>query len=445
MSRIYYPQARATLSVIPYESRGLDAAAAELITVEDLLPLELSYKSTDSKSADEWSLSLPLRYFSQDPRLFRAVLAELHLADVGGLDARFVSSSATRLSLGHADEVEKSIGPDEAVIKLKGRCYKAILLDEKWQGLSVEKGRALDVMIREVLDKIPAASALKLRLDVAAPLVSGAKGKKRGYYRAAPDSSVFGALLDLALSVGVSLNVEADELVIRPPRSFRASEAAAPLFISAHNLSKLTIKRNFGVKDLPNVQVTALDRSTMRTITASYPATPAKKAKITKTNGQAKRSAQTVVHKFNVDLDEPTPQRLSQIAEQIWLRYAQQQLSISIETHDMDAPILDPKAQTQPSAERVDLTRLRNGSAIHVQIDPASRTILESPISEDAKLRALQAQHFDDRVAVMLARGWKVLDTPLFVDSVEHRYKAGSGYTMSAECSAFITVDITNA
>lgn len=444
MSRIYYPQARAVVSVIPYDARGAERALNELITLEDLLPISLKYKSTDSKTADEFEVELPLRYFSQDPRLFRAVLVELHLGDTGGLDKPFQTSASTRLSLGHADEYDKSISASEATIKLKGRDYKAILLDEKWQGLSVAKGRALDVMIREVLDKIPAAAALKIRLDAPAPVVPAGKGKKRGLYRAAPDNSVFGALLELALGVGLMITIEADELVIRPPRSFSVNEDKAPLFVTAQNLTKLNIKRRYGVKDLPNVRVTALDRATMKAISGQYPSKPIPKSKISKAAGKVKKTSQTVIHTFQVDVDNPTQAKLEEIAQAIWLRYAQQQLSVSFETSDMSALVLDPKMTSQPSQETLDLTRLRNGHAVHVRIDPQSRTILESPISEDAKRRELQAQHYDAKVAEILARGWKILDTPLFVDTCTHSFDS-KGYSLSADCSAFITVDITNA
>jgi len=418
-----------------------------LIPIDNLQPLELSYVSKDSKTADEFTLKLPLRYFPQDPRLFRAVAVDLHVGDAGGAQLALATSKATRLCLGHADEITKEIAAGEACFVIKGRGYKALLLDQKWQGRRVELGRGLDVILREIIDSIPATAPLGLRLDGldAAPPVPAGPGKKAAIWRAAPDTPVYQVMYEIALSVGCSITVEADEVLIRPPRTFYASQTDAPIFITAHNLSKLEIKRNFGVKELPNIRVSSLDPRTMQTVSGRYPLEFKETKKLTKSKEKVKSTSQTIVHKFTIQHRAPTVEILNNIAKQIWERFAQQQMSITFETRDMRAPLFNPLLAEQgrtPDQRYIELSRLRSGSSVRVYISPESREILELPITADDKARRLSAQRYDARVAEVLARGWRALDTPIFIDEATQSYKVGSGYTFSASASAYITVDL---
>lgn len=446
MNRIYYPQARASLSLLPYDARG-EAVKSELITIDNLRPLEINYISKDSKTADEFTLKLPLQYFAQDPRLFRAVAVDLHVGDAGGAQSALATSRATRLCLGHADEIEKEVGGGEASFVLKGRGYKALLLDQKWQGRRVELGRPLDVILREIIDSIPATAPLGLRLDgiAAAPPVPSGPGKKGAIWRAAPDTPVFQVMYEIALSVGCTVTVEADEVLIRPPRTFYASQTDAPVFITAYNLTKLTIKRNFGVKELPNIRISALDPRTMQTVTAQYPSDFKETKKLTKAKEKVKTTSQTIIHKFVIQHRAPTVEILANIARQVWERFAQQQMTITLETRDMRAPLFNPLLSQQGEGlnnRYLDITQLRSGSSLRVYIAPESREVLELPITVDDKVRRLAAQRIDQRVAEVLARGWRALDTPIFIDEATHNYKVGSGYTFSAAASAYVTVDL---
>lgn len=444
-SRIYYPQARASLSFVPYDVKTALLNASDLITIDDLRPISLSFTSKDSKTAGEWEVELPLRYFAQDPRLFRCVAVDLHLGDSGALDAPLRTSKATRLVLGIADAVEKTADASSATFKLSGRDYKAFLLDEKWQGRRVELGRPLDLILRDVLDSIPAAAPLTIALDgvPAAPLVPGGKGRKASVWRGSPDSPVYQEMFALALSVGLTLAVEADQVLIRYPRTFTVSDET-PLFISGHNLSKLTIKRNFGVKELPNVRISAISPATRATVSAQWPEEPRETTKITKAKEKPKKTSQTIIHDFVVRHSAPTVEILSKIARQVWERFAQQQLEVTFESRDLTAPLFAPERAQQggEAARFTDVTRLRNGSPVRVYLAPETRQILEATLTEDDKIRQLTAQRYDLRVAEVLARGWRALETPLFLDEVTHRFEGNAGYTLSGKASAFITVDL---
>lgn len=444
MSRVYYPQARASLSLLAYDQPSRAGLTDGLITIDDLRPIELSYTSKDSKSADEWEIKLPLRYFAQDPRLFRAVAVDLHVGDAGGPDVALATSRDTRLCLGHADEIERVVEGGGSFFKLKGRGYKALLLDQKWQARRVALGRPLDVILREVLDSIPATAPLGLRLDglAVAPVVPGGSGKKAGIWRGAPDAPVFQVLYEIALSVGATITVEGDEVLIRPPRTFYASSTAAPVFVTAHNLSKLEIKRNFGVKELPNIRVSALNNATMTTITGRYPLEDKVTKKITKTKEKLKETSQTFVSRFVIQHKAPTQIIMDNIARQIWERFAQQQMSISFETKDMRAPMFNELLSEQVIEKEINISRIRSGQAVRIFISPESREVLELPITTADKIRQLAAQELDRRVAEVLARGWRALETPIFIDEATHNISSSGGYTFSASASAFVTVDL---
>lgn len=446
--RIYYPQARASLSFVPYDVRGAVLASSDLITIDDLRPISLSFTSKDSKSAGEWEVELPLRFFAQDPRLFRCVAVDLHLGDTGALDVPLKTSKATRLVLGIADEVEKTADASTASFKLSGRDYKSFLLDEKWQGRRVELGRPLDVILREILDSIPAAAPLGVALDgvPSAPVVPAGKGKKRGVWRGSTDSPVYQEMYAIAVSVGLTLTVEADQVLIRYPRTFTTSDAV-PLLLSGHNLSKLSIKRKFGVKELPNIRVSAIDPATRSTISAKWPETARATVKVTKAKEKPKKTSQTIIHDFVIRHNAPTVEILTTIARQVWERFAQQQLEVSFETKDLTAPLFAPERTNQGGAEVSfsDLTRLRNGSPVRIYLAPETQQILEAALTEDDKTRQLIAARYDARVAEVLARGWRALETPLFVDEVTISFEGRSGVSISGKASAYITVSLEEA
>jgi hypothetical protein len=442
MNRTYYPQARATMALLPFD-KSIETIEEGLIRIPDILPARIKIESNDIKTADKFEIEIDERYFPADPRLFRSVTLDMHIADVGAADRYLQPSDTTRVGLGIADELGKKFGNDGTLVSMSGRDYKGLLLDEKWQGRSVALDRPIDVILREILDSTPATEPMKLRLDVAsAPIVPGGKGRKRKTFRAKADATIFEGMFQLCLKVGLVCTVRFDSVVIQAPRTFDSTRDLIPYFVTAENLTSLEITRKFGVRDLPNIRVSAIDHENNQTISGSYPPNPRDALRVVKTSRGSKKKTQTIINEFVIRHPAPTVAILENIAAQIHARYAQQQVSVSFSTNDMTVRRYNAERRIQGEGDVISMTDVLNGSPVKILISKASRQILEANITPDGKRRALLLKGYTRQVAEVLSRGWRAIDTPFFVDMATHEYDPDNGYKFTGKASAFLTVDL---
>lgn len=441
MKRIYYPQARLTLALIPYDSSGL----GELITLPDVRPIDLEVVSTPIKSADKFSIKIPEELFPTDPTLFRAVAVAGYMGNTKGLDDALVADDDTLMILGHADSVEKNFDDAGSFVSFKGRDYKGLLLDEKWQGRRVERGRKLSEIVRDVLDSIPAAKPLSVKLesdgfDPEVEVVG--KGRRGRYYRGSTNTSVFECLLELALTVGASVTVRADAVIIGRPRTFDENQDAVPFLVTAENLTKLSVQRRFGVSDLPNIRVTAYDPITNTTVVGQYPPTLREMRRATRARSTTTKSKQTTIQSYAIRLANPTKAKLDAVARRLFDARAQQQVRVSFATRDLT--VREHRVQTgrRDDGVEVPVTNIRNGTPVRFLISSETRDVLRAAITEDERRRQLVRLAFHERVAAVLARGWRDIDKTFFVETATHRFSADGGYTLTGEASAYLTVDV---
>ena len=448
MTRIYYPDARATLALVPYDARG-PAAARELITLPDIAPISATWTNNTVAEADTFSVEIEERFFPSDPRLFRAAALDLYAGDAGGLDRALASSDENRVMLGHADEVSKDFdAASGSRAVFKGRDYKGLLIDEKWQGRSVQLGVRLDAALRGVLDSVPAASPLtvvtELEDGVPAPTLPTGKGRKGRVWRAPATQNVWKALVDLAIMVGVTVTIRGDQLVIRPARTVDLSSSAVPVLAFGHNISALKISRRFGTRGVPNVRVVALDLDNARTVQGQWPPRSVPTRRVTSSSRGKQKKQQVLIKKFVIQHPAPTVENLTDIARQIHERFAQQQVQIEITLEDMAVPTYDPRrrgGQDENTSFRA--TQIRNGTPVHLVFDGDVQRVLDaSNLSEDGRRRALIEARFRSRVAAVLARGSRVVQTPFFVDRATHKIDRTQGYSLSLSASAYMTVQL---
>lgn len=448
MTRIYYPQARTTLALVPYDATG-PAAARELITLPDLQPISATVVSNTIAEADTFDVELEERYFPTDPRLFRAVALDLYMGDMGSLDGTLAANAQTRVMLGHSDEVSKSFSTSQgSTVTFKGRDYKGLLLDEKWQGRSVVLGQRLDDAFRLILDSIPSAAPLSVLVEledgVPAPVLPVGRGRKGKVWRAVAKDPVWRAMINLALMVGVTVNVRGDAVVIRPARTVDLSSATVPILSFGNNLIDLKMSRKFGTRGVPNVRVVSLDLDTGRTIRGDWPPTPTPTRRVTSSKTGKKKKKQILYKKYVINHPAPTADVLKQIARQIFERMAQQQVKIEFTIFDLRVPVYQPRRSSgQAEGRTIAATEIRNGTPVHLVFDPEVERILRAPnLSSDGRRRKLREANFNARVAAVMARGAATIQTPFFVDRATHKMDASSGYALSVSASAYMTVDL---
>jgi hypothetical protein len=448
----FFPKARVNLAIAPAGSIPIEGSG--LIRFPSVPPRRIRYTSNGMLVADTFEVEIDENLFPLDPRDVLAVSVDIHLGDTGGLGIQLDTiSDRNRLILGQTDELSKSIQVGSAsTVTLTGRDYAGLLLDEKWQGRTLELGRKLSELVEEVKESVPAFAG---RMDVVLaeedfdPVVPSGRGRKRKKFRAQPDKPIWEVLIDLGMKVGAVVTVDRDQIVIQPPRSIIAEieGARSPLFVEGRNLRDLKIKRKLGKADTPNVLVQSIDPASGRLVEGRYPVNWKAAARATRIKERAKKTTNVEFRRFVVRHPSPSVSALNAVAEQVYNFHAQEQIEISFTSLDMaiaPSPIpseIGARLELSRESELVATTQLRNGSPLRIRVEKDARNILEKAVSQADKERQLRTIGYHQDVAAILARGYRLFDELFFVDTASHEYSTDSGYKLDVTAINFIEVD----
>ncbi|MFB6373327.1 MAG: hypothetical protein ABEN55_09485 [Bradymonadaceae bacterium] len=439
--RVYHPEARCNLVFAPREGYR-PGREIELTAVQ---PISVQATSNPVNKADTFEVTFEETLFPIDPRQVRSMSVDIHMGDSGSLDQDLdVATNAHRMFFGVVDELQSAFPEDDTTtVTFTGRDYSAFLLDKEWGQRTVQLGRPLDMIVRDVLSTFDAEQQLDVRVEGfngPAPTVSAVTQKER-QYAAKGEDSVKKGLDQLAKRAGALITVQYDEVVVRPPRNTNTT-SIKPLFVAGRNLSNLEVTRQLGANDLPNVLVQAVDPNTREVVEGQFPRPFKGDVEISKSGqgGQTSRTKSTKVKKFQVQLSSPTRSQLDTIAERIFRRFEQQQLEVHFETKDMRTWEVVGTQTTRP-APSYEVASLKNGDAIRILIDRDTRSILDRAVSKQHKARQLQSKGYSPKVAEQLAESWKGLNHPLWVSEARHNLDADGGYTLEVDAQNAITVE----
>lgn len=448
----FYPQARVNIAMLPVESAPIQSSG--LIRLGSVAPRDLRFEANPTLVADTFEVTLDENLFPLDPRDVRSVVVDLHLGDAGGLDAQIdTRTDRNRLILGQTDKIVKEIPAEDAsTVMLKGRDYSGGLLDEPWQGRSLELGRPFSELVEEVIGSIPSHERMQVELADPSfdPVVPKGKGRKRSEYRAQPDKKVWDALVELGLKVGAVITVQRDKIVIQPPRSVITDsiESKTPLFVEGQNLKDLSIERLLGKPDVPNILVQSIDPASGEIVEARWPEDWKETARAMKVRERAKKTQNVEFRRFVVRHPDPTEPALRDVAKQVYQFHAQEQVKISFKTNDMAVssnPVpkeIQERLEFGAASDVAPTTQLRNGSPVRIRVEPEARNILEKAITRTEKERRLRQMGFAESVAGLLSRGHRLFDELLFVNRAVHSYTSSGegGYRLEVDAINFIEV-----
>lgn len=439
MSRqIYFPTARANIALVPTTADLLNLDPGDVLRQSAIKPSKIEVTHNNAHEADEWTMEMPVAHFNVDPRIISTLSTEIFIGDAGGLDNPLDTSDSRRASvLGTMDEFSKEYSATgRELATLNGRDYTAFLLDNEWNGYVDLEGTLSDV-IREVLDTFAATKRMRVTslLDQPSTFTAGRSKMQR---RFAPKSgaTLWEGLRDIARRFGLIVTVRGDQVVIRPPQD-TSLDSHLPVFVAGRNLQSLSVSKKYGAEYAPNVIVRSRDPDTWDIVEGKYPRTDQQIARVVARQGKTPENVTSIDFKnFEINHPDPTPPKLDTIARQVHERFVQQQLEVSFETREMLTWEL-PQNAVGPQVidgfeETFDLTTLRNGDAIRIVIDPASRDILERATSKEQKRRQLQREGFDAQVADELAKKWQTINAPFYVDRATHTVDSGS-YQLSVD------------
>jgi len=444
---LYYPSARVSLTIIPAGRDLLALGDEDKLKLTDIKPVSCQVKSNDLHTADTFELVLEESVFPVDPRVIQTVSVAIFMGDAGGINRKLDTGQGDEVILGIVDDIEKNFSrTDKDTITLKGRDYSTFLLDTEWgDSVYVDLKGPITEIVQTVLESVPATRLMRaVSLFDTEPTFPDAP-KSKSHFIAKSGASIWEGLSEISARIGAIVTVRADQVIIRPPRTADAN-AAMPLFVHGQNLESLAVKCEYGQHTTSNIVVRARNSDTFKTVVGRWPTKAKKTTTAQKSRKQTQTAASEKTTSFSIRHPAPTVELLTEIARQVWIRHAQQKLKISFSTKEMrvwEAPQSVIDAGTVDEAMRnFEVTRLRNGDSVRIHIGRQTRNILQKAVNDEQQARYLRQQGFAQSVAAELARGWRRIDSPMFVVSASHRIDEGGKYSLDVECENQITVDI---
>lgn len=436
---VYYPQAAVTLRVL-FEDFGLGQARLQELHSVRVLARSVEVNINDYTQADTFSCEIDFSQLPFDPRAIRSCGVTISMQNVERnalAPAEIIPTDANTLFIGFADEDTITLDEERRTIRLEGRDFTALLLDEKYTAGPINLGRPLDQIIRHILDlykgtKYDATTKTGLRIDnrvkEALPNLGALcpdfneKGQTKNVKR---NESPWDVIQDLVARAGLIAYVELDKLVISKPRVLYDADKAKR-FIYGKNLSKLELKRKIGRVKNFNVICRSLSVETKEVIQAKIPAEataewsretgiPAREVKIPKVSAVGNRTGTTnnpadkrPINAAGTPEDDPAPylsfrfpnvkskKHLIKIGEKVYEELGRQQLEGSFTTKDM----LTLDGESQP----FDLLKLRIGTPVQIKFDQADLEGLKSITDESKRAEFLRSRGYSPKVAGVLAQ-----------------------------------------
>lgn len=481
--------ARQYLGVSKITSHLMDWNTAQMVTVT---PLRVSLRRNPYQEADACDIDLPYSVFPFDPRLARAVAVEVHLGQAVDATSAMEIGDATRRFVGWADDSDWEPLADNA-IRLKCRDNTALLIDEPWDGSTVDVTRPLDVVVRGILDRRTSTSTMEVRwlTGRAIPTYSTLKsGDTTGTaFAASPKDTVWDVIQRLVRGCGLLCFVDDGRLVIAPGQTVEESERATG-FVWGVNLKRLKLKKALRRHRPTPVIVKSWNPTLRATLTAIWPnvvdpelaqEAAADEATLSEKvgGGFQSRGSEEQLDAMARILDSKLRQKglprprvdggkqmpptsappkaprkptlpggterryyevilsndidqatLETTARDIYNRMASSDLEVELETAEMMGPGGN------------DLLSLRAGDAVRVLVSESERDYLQAR-TVDERRRYLIERGYGEQVADSIARGYETLNNLFQVREARMQWDCRTGFSLEIEGIEYIQVEAT--
>lgn len=151
MPGIFYPQCRATLSVVFDGFGGGDSKPF----IADVRPKSAQVHLNGYHDADTFGLDFDLATLPFSPDLLRSVAVQLYLFDAGGVTTPADwNTEDNRVIVGLVDLPRSHRGSDGKTIHFEGRDYTGLLLDRQWDPAKrVPVGQPLNEVVQQLVDE----------------------------------------------------------------------------------------------------------------------------------------------------------------------------------------------------------------------------------------------------------------------------------------------------
>ena len=483
-SRIYYPQARAILSVV-FDGFG-ESAQDTPPKIIPVVPKTVTVSRNAYNQADGWELTFDADDFPVDPQMVRAGAAEIFLFATRGLRAneRLIDKQLNTLddpapnrepgdtvleemgaptatdgfTLGHKpmvaglfDEHSMELSGNGRWVTITGQDYTALLIAKQWpptkrgRARRIPVGAKLDKLLARLLREADTTGRMELVTEGVGPgdmptVKAELKSQKRGIAVDA-QTTYWDVLYKLATRHGFILFVRGLEVVLTTPANLSNDDTARIRRMAwGRNLESLEMSRRLGKETAPAVVIKAYDDSLREPITVDYPVgsfTKVKKTQRTskstgKTSKRIKKTDEyTIVPVYGIT----NRATLKRMAKTMYYQLGQSERTVRFQTRDLT------------DLRDKDLMDLAAGDALLISFDEFNvlRALLSNPrVAPEVKSAHLVERGFGEAIAQIVATKYTemaTLDRPLRVREVTYDYDVDAGISIEAEVMDFIIID----
>lgn len=455
---IYYPQGIMTMRVRPENFGRLDDAKLNDMYVFSVVCKQLTVNLNSYLEADTFDATIDFKNFPFDPRTIRAVGVTIHVEDREKLFRTNNSLNLLKpddkstIFIGFADSDNISLSEEERTVRLEGRDFTSLLIDQEYIGDPIIPSKPLDQVIRGLLDQLDAAKDIKIDNQVGdLPILAGFGSDKEassGAKNGRKKRSYWDQIQALVEKAGLIAFISLDKLVITKPRQLY-DRKKSKLFVYGQNVKDLNFERKLGRQKGFNVRVLSLNMEKKEVLEAKIPAEATAdwaqdigikrsdiKIPTIKSDGTKGEDKTAPFITFRIR-DVVNKDKLVSIGEKIFEEVGRQQIEGSLSTKEMR--ICDDKNNF------FDATQFRVGTPIEVSIEqgdlegfPDLQNI-PNPATRKNKIKQFLIRNcYSQKVADALAETLVRFDTPFFTKSVEFRLDQENGWEMELDFINFI-------
>ena len=473
---IYFPQVRATLSVV-FDGFGGSDTEPNIVQV---LPINANVRLNGYKEADTWQLEFDAREFPFSPELIRNAAVEIFMFETNGLQdsPAGYATDDNLVVAGLADNAFLDYTGDGHTFRMDGRDYTALFLDKQWIPTSkVPTGVSLDQAIAKLAGEAQVAKVIdpdtgKERIykphrpitvryiGASAPPVVGQRQAKdrtltqkkvKGQKAAAPTSghghsasskngipfksgqSYWDVMYKLCLRHGKICFVRGVEIIISDPKTLSdAALETVPKMAFGRNLDSLSVERHLGRETVPTIVVTGYDENNRKPIEVKY---GPKKGKQTGFGTFKDEERRYVL----MGITDPTI--LRNYARTLYHNLARHELKMHFTTGDLrDLPDDPNHGGFGPNS----LLQLRPGDAVGVGFDPFNDEQMRSLKTFQLRKQRLVELGYKQDVAAIVAEGYDKINQfkqPWYVRQVvlDWQDEEDGGLTIDCEGVNFVS------
>ncbi len=431
---VFYPQARATLSVV-LENYG----DPKKPLVFPVIPRSVTIYSNSYKEADTWSLEFEAHGLPFTPELIRAGQAEIYLYQTPGI-------GQTPETL-RADDPSETIGLEPSIVGLfdeygiefsdnggtctiDGQDFTSLFIAKQWDpSKRVKLGRRLDVVVSELMKEVSGADAMTVKIepaDLAMPVVGGVTGRatKNGL-SFADFNTYWDVIYDVVARAGFIVFVRNLDVVITTPQNYIAGRSQERKMLWGRNIASLSMSRRLGKEQVPIIEARSYDDKARKTISARYP----DNVKVKPVTGLGtKRDEVRIVTLYGIR-DLAT---LKRAAESYYNLVARSEQKLELQTMDL------------VDVEGTDLLELRAGDAMSIGFDAfnSDSLVLEGQTREQ-RINTLKDLGYDPVVAAEIATAFdrvNLFKRPFRVREVSFEWSHESGLSISVELQNYVDI-----